>query len=79
MSSINLRPLSQQPQSIEPEAYARHIAQRGEQGWSTCANEEEWLCKLHYLRQGLLQGKLGKEDFLKRETRLINAWIRRLR
>ncbi len=75
--AINLRPLSQAaPLWVEEERY-RQLVNRKQDGWSRCADETEWLAKLHYLRQGLREGKLERADFLQREARLVENWLRR--
>ena len=46
-----------------------------ERGWSHCISKEEFLAKLHYLREGLIQGKINEIKFLEREKKLvINYW-----
>jgi len=75
--AINLRPLSQAaPLWVEEDEYQR-LVQRAEGGWSQCADETEWLAKLHYLRAGLQAGKLEPGQFEERETRLVQGWLRR--
>jgi len=75
--AINLRPLSQAaPLWVEDEEYQR-LVQRTGNGWSQCSDETEWLAKLHYLRAGLQEGKLDPDQFDERETRLVQAWLRR--
>jgi hypothetical protein len=74
---VNLRPHSgKQPLLIEEEQYQR-LVQRSAGGWSQCADETEWLAKLHYLREGLRAGKLTQAQFEERETRLVTGWLRR--
>lgn len=74
---VNLRPLSQaEPLWVDEAAYDR-LVHRADGGWSTCADETEWLAKLHYLRAGLAAGKLDRSQFEERETRLVVAWLRR--
>ena len=76
--SVNLRPHSEkQPLVIDQEEYDRLI-KRAQGGWSQCADEKEWLAKLHYLRQGFVEGKLNRQQFEERETRLVTAWLRAL-
>lgn len=75
--AINLRPHSQAaPLWVEDHVY-QQLVQRSEGGWSTCADETEWLAKLHYLRAGRQEGKLDPAAFDERETRLVQAWLRR--
>jgi len=75
--TVNLRPHStEQPLWIEEEEYQR-LVQRKDGGWSQCRDESEWLAKLHYLRGGLREGKLAREDFEKRELQLVLGWLRR--
>jgi hypothetical protein len=50
---------------------------RAEHGWSHCADETEWLAKLHYLREGMRAGKLTGQQFEEREGRLVQAWLSR--
>lgn len=74
---VNLRPYSEaQPLEISDEEY-RRLVQRKAGGWSQCADETEWLAKLHYLREGLRAGKLTQAEFEERETRLVVGWLRR--
>lgn len=74
---VNLRPQSdKQPLVIEDSVY-QELVQRKAGGWSQCADETEWLAKLHYLREGLRAGKLNQADFEERETRLVVGWLRR--
>lgn len=74
---VNLRPHSlKQPLWIEDAEYQR-LVQRTAGGWSQCADETEWLAKLHYLREGLREGKLTTAQFEERETRLVTGWLRR--
>ena len=74
----NLRPYSEtQPQEISDEAYDG-LVQRREGGWSRCAEETEWLAKLHYLRSGFEQGKLDRSQFEAREFRLVAGWLRKI-
>jgi hypothetical protein len=73
---INLRPLSSQPLLIE-EAEYQSLVQRANGGWSRCADETEWLAKLHYLRVGYRDGKLTQQQFEERELRLVQTWLGR--
>lgn len=72
--SINLRPHSSQPLLVEEAEYER-LVKRAEGRWSHCADEIEWLAKLHYLREGYRAGKLTEEQFDERESRLVQAWL----
>ena len=75
--AINLRPHSEsEPLWVEEAEYER-LVRRAERGWSLCADETEWLAKLHYLRTGFEAGKLDSSAFEERETRLVQAWLRR--
>ena len=47
------------------------------QGWSQCRTQKEWMVKLHYLRRGYREGKIGREDFLRREKELVLNWWRK--
>ena len=74
---INLRPLSDaEPLLIEEAEYDRLVRNRAG-GWSNCAEEIEWLAKLHYLRSGHNAGRLERAQFEERETRLVEAWLRK--
>lgn len=76
--SVNLRPLSgEAPLEIETREYEDLVA-RKEGGWSHCADETEWLAKLHYLREGFKAGRLERAAFEDREARLVEAWLKRL-
>ncbi len=73
----NLRPHSTAgPLEISDEAYAA-LVQRSSGGWSHCADETEWLAKLHYLRSGFTLGKLDRSQFEEREFRLVAGWVRK--
>jgi len=72
--SINLRPHSTQPLEVDEAEYDL-LVKRSEGGWSRCADETEWLAKLHYLREGLRAGKLTAQQFEERETRLVREWL----
>jgi hypothetical protein len=74
--SINLRPHSSQPLLVDEAEYDR-LVKRAEGGWSRCADETEWLAKLHYLRDGLRAGKLTGRHFEERESRLVQTWLTR--
>jgi len=75
--AIELRPHStEHPLRIDEAEYDR-LVKRGGGGWSQCADETEWLAKLHYLRAGLREGKLTPESFAERETRLVLGWLRK--
>lgn len=74
--TINLRPRSGQPLEVEEAEYER-LVKRGEGQWSRCADETEWLAKLHYLRAGVRDGKLTQQQFEERELRLVQGWLGR--
>ena len=74
--AVNLRPHSETGLILEEQEYQQRV-QRKENGWSTCADETEWLAKLHYLRSGFLSGKLDRQAMIERETRLVESWLRR--
>lgn len=61
------------PIEIEPETYQRLVQQK-RQGWSVCDSQNEWLAKLHYLRQGKKEGKIDEATFREREKALILNW-----
>jgi hypothetical protein len=72
--AINLRPYSAQPLVVDDVEYDQ-LVKRADGGWSRCADETEWLAKLHYLREGLSAGKLTAQQFEEREARLVQAWL----
>ena len=73
---LNLRPYSRaNPLNVE-EAEYEQLVQRKQGGWSRCADEKEWLAKLHYLRAGFETDKLDKAQFEQREFRLVESWLR---
>ena len=74
--TVNLRPHSElQPLEIEQAQYDE-LVRRSAGGWSRCADETEWLAKLHYLRSGFAADKLDRAAFEERETRLVVNWLR---
>ncbi len=76
--SLNVRPNSPaHPLELEEEEY-QSLVSRNNGGWSSCADEKEWLAKLHYLRSGYQLAKLDKAQFEDRETRLVVNWLIRL-
>jgi hypothetical protein len=75
--AINLRPLSETAPLMVEEAEYDRLVQRKAKGWSVCADETEWLAKLHYLRAGFQAGKLDRARFEKREAQLVESWLRR--
>lgn len=75
--AVNLRPLSGAEPLLIDEAEYERLVKRTEGGWSRCADETEWLAKLHYLRAGHAAGKLDAAQFAERERRLVEAWLRR--
>ena len=79
--AVKLRPLSpSDPLLIEESEYQALVARKEQKekgpGWSHCADETEWLAKLHYLREGFKAGKLTPQDFRERESRLVESWLR---
>lgn len=75
--AVNLRPLSaKEPLWLDEEAY-QQLVQRTQGGWSFCRDETEWLAKLHYLRQGLADGKMAPDQFKERESRLVTGWLKK--
>lgn len=74
--AVNLLPHSGQPCWVEDSEYEALVRRKG-RGWSECADEQEWLAKLHYLRTGHRAGKLGDGQFAEREERLVELWLRR--
>ena len=72
---ISLRPHSaEQPLEIGEDDY-NLLVKRKAPGWSDCADETEWLAKLHYLRAGFEQDKTDAAEFEKRELRLVQNWL----
>lgn len=75
---INLRPHSgAAPLEIEEEQY-HLLVKKKEHGWSECAEETEWLAKLHYLRSGYHLGKVDATQFDERELRLVQGWLKKM-
>jgi hypothetical protein len=74
---VNLRPDSQAAPLWVEDADYEALVRRNAGGWSACADETEWLAKLHYLRAGFAEGKLEASAFEEREMRLVQAWLRR--
>ena len=73
----DIRPHSRfRPLEIPDDEYDR-LVQRKQGGWSNCADETEWLAKLHYLRTGFEAARLDRALFEERETRLVLGWLRR--
>jgi hypothetical protein len=73
---IDLRPHSTEHPLPIGEAEYERLVQRSEGGWSRCHDETEWLAKLYYLRTGYREGRLTREAFEERETRLVLGWLR---
>ncbi|MDH4121789.1 MAG: hypothetical protein OEV94_08815 [Deltaproteobacteria bacterium] len=71
---VNLTPHSAAPRRVEQARYQALVA-RKQAGWSRCEEEEEWLAKLHYLRDGLANGKLDQAAFEEREGKLVLGWL----
>ena len=64
------------PVEVTEEEYEKLVHMK-ERGWSYCNSKEEFLAKLHYLREGLSQGKIYEIEFFEREKKLvINYWNR---
>lgn len=75
--AINVRPHSTaKPLWLEEEEYEA-LVRRTANGWSQCADEQEWLAKLHYLRAGFKAGKLDAAQFEEREFRLVQGYLTR--
>ncbi len=64
------------PIEISEDEYAQLVRLK-QYGWSVCQTEREWLVKLHYLRQGLKEGKIDETTFQQRETALVLNWLRK--
>ena len=76
--ALNVRPRSERGPLLVDEAEYERLARRASHGWSECADELEWLVKLHYLREGFKAGKLEQAAFEERELRLVEAWLNKL-
>ena len=71
---IILTPYSQEnPLEVSSEEYEK-LFHSNEKGWSHCDSKEEYLAKLHYLREGFAQGKIAEADFLTREEKIVVAY-----
>ena len=71
---ISLTPhASHFPLEVEVEEYERLVRQK-QDGWSVCRSQNEWLAKLHYLRQGRKEGKIDEAAFQEREKALVLNW-----
>lgn len=57
-----------------PQSEYDQFVQKKERGWSVCQSQQEFLCKLHYLRAGYLNGKIGDSAFREKEIKLILNW-----
>ncbi len=75
--AVKLRPLSTSDPLLVEESEYQALVARKERGWSQCADEKEWLAKLHYLRTGFEAARLDRAQFEERETRLVLGWLRR--
>ena len=74
MGTIRLTPHALgHPVDVSEDVY-QDLVKRTESGWSQCQMTEEWLCKLHYLREGLRSGKIDESGFLEREKQLVLNW-----
>ena len=68
---IILTPYSREnPIEISSDEYEK-LVHTNEKGWSHCDSKEEYLAKLHYLRDGYIRGKITEDDFLKREEKIV--------
>ena len=75
---VKLRPHSlSAPLSVAEEKFEK-LAHKNDRGWSVCADQEELLAKLCYLRAGRADGKLDEAQFLEREARLVVTWLKGL-
>ncbi|MDH5560393.1 MAG: hypothetical protein OEY59_06010 [Deltaproteobacteria bacterium] len=71
---INLAHLSDEfPIDISEKDFEKMIAMKTI-GWTQCDSEMEWLSKLYYLRKGVKEGKISKEDFHQKEKALVINW-----
>ena len=74
---ISLTPYSSEnPVKISQEVYEK-LVHMNEKGWSHCDSKEEYLAKLHYLREGFAQGKIADCDFHEREEKMVVAYWNR--
>ena len=74
---ISLTPYSREnPVKISEEEYEK-LVQLNEKGWSHCDSKEEYLAKLHYLREGFAQGKIADVDFHEREEKIVVGYWNR--
>ncbi|MBF0286290.1 MAG: hypothetical protein HQM14_00615 [SAR324 cluster bacterium] len=64
------------PIEISEDQY-HQLVQQKQYGWSVCQSKNEWLAKLHYLRQGRNEGKIDEHTFREKEKNLILNWWRR--
>ena len=64
----------EKPLEVSQEEYDK-LTQIKDSGWSHCNSKEEFLAKLHYLRDGLSKGKISEIEFLEIEKKIvINYW-----
>lgn len=71
---ISLTPHARQfPIEVDPTEYQRLVQQK-QHGWSVCQTQNEWLAKLHYLREGKKEGKIDEAAFQEKEKTLILNW-----
>ena len=74
---IILTPFSREnPVKVSLEDYEK-LVHMNEKGWSHCDSKEEYLAKLHYLREGCAQGKIAKSDFHEREEKMVVGYWNR--
>ena len=74
---INITHFSESHPIWVSEQKYEELIKKTKRGWSNCSDQEEWMVKLHYLRQGYKEGKIQKEDFFKRERDLVIMWWKR--
>ena len=55
----------------------KKLVHMNEKGWSHCDSKEEYLAKLHYLREGCVQGKITESDFHDREEKMVIGYWNR--
>ena len=74
---ISLTPYSRENSvKISLDNYEK-LVRRNKKGWSHCDSKEEYLAKLHYLREGCAHGKITESDFHEREEKIVIGYWNR--
>ena len=74
---ISLTPYSREnPVKVSLEDYEK-LVHMNEKSWSHCDSKEEYLAKLHYLREGCAKGKIAESDFHEREEKMVVGYWNR--